>query len=196
VGLVAEVSTTQRQVQNINAEIAALLGQGGGLFDQAVDCTLEPQNPKCLRAAARREEIKPYQESLRVFGFWMTVSIMLSEILLGSVAWMLASTHYESKTIEGDKIDSRLNLVRDQIAAEKTLIVEQQGEIRDATACQVKGQGQIARLQALMGRLPSEAAINNVIVSRTDDQIQHAKRLLMAAEQQWKIDESKPHAEA
>jgi hypothetical protein len=191
--LMAQVATTQSEVGLINGQISSIQAPDrDNPFAQPLDCGIDPQNARCVQVRGLENQLPPLKDQLRAYTFWMRLAIIMAEILLGSVAWMLASEHHEKHGIQEGMLQRRQQGIADEIRMIDEAIAENKKLIADAQQARVTGQVLANKFNALQSGIPGEARVQETCNAKLTEQIQRAEMILAELVHQWKIEDAVP----
>lgn len=197
VALIGMVASAQQNVAAIDREIAR---QNENNIVQQItgagrDCeSIDRESPECAPYKRMQDEKKALTAQVGAYGFWMTIAVLLAEILLGAVAWMLASEHHEKHGAERDLVARRLEANAAELAAAGQAIEEHRKAIAAAQQSRVKADMLIHELQSLQPRIPGEALVSQTCTAILNEQIQRGEVILAEMLHRWKLEESVPPA--
>jgi len=133
-----------------------------------------------------KEKEKPKaDEAISKYSFWVSLLIMLTELIMGSIAWMTYSEYIKKRKevqLGGGSRIEQLNEELQEISKEienlKALIKEKEEKINTATDIQGK-------LSTLLGEIHTNEQIENIARSVEESIIGQGKALLQEAEMKW-----------
>ena len=182
--LIGNVSALHQELVQVERAIDAVENPHGFT---TLNCSEEPD--KSTSSCKKLDDLKDQQrsKSSAVAGqsFWMTILVLLSEIALGSVAWMLASQYHEKHNLEDGSIRKRIDGAAAQISAFHSQIEEARRVIEREEHNRVAVDKMIHQLDEVKPRLPSPDNIDRQFQTILDREINRAKAVLARVEYNW-----------
>lgn len=189
--LIASISAIQQEMVGIDRNI--IQANPPGLL--RVNCTANPTAQPCVKVKEleiKRTEIGTEMASK---SFWMTILVMIAEILLGSAAWMLASEHHEKHGNTNQTLSKELTEIQHQLSALKEQRKEQEAIINSATEKLQKIEGLLHKFEPLRQHIPGHDYIDRSWQRVIDTGKAVCSEVLNACEQVWAEESARLHAQ-
>jgi len=156
------------------------------------------QRAACSQPNATGEACEPYrawieqrdsiQSSISGTRFFMTIVILCSEVLLGSIAWMLAAEYHEKRMGESNTLSKRKKLLEADIGKSGSSIKEIDNELASLNGYKGDLETIASQLLSLRGSLPTREYITKQKSILIDQQIQKGMSSLLQKKHGWETD--------
>jgi hypothetical protein len=188
--LLGSVASLQQDLQHIEKQIQD--ANPPGLMQ--VNCSLLPSTPICLKISEMTVSKAPITAELAGRSFWMTVLVLLAEILLGAVAWMLASEHHEKHGVERDAMLQRIAANSDEVGTIEKRIADLQQTVTDQEASRGRADMLIQRLKLIQPKIPSETFVHEQCEAVLRELIQQSQVILAEWQHRWALTDAVPRS--
>lgn len=151
-------------------------------------CSPESQDEACLARSRWEADLAAAQASIGNVRFFMTIVVLSAEILLGAIAWMLASEYHEKRMGESNNLARRKELVENDVKKTSDELAGMDEKLASLNSQKSELETVASQLLSLRNSLPTREYITKQKQILIDQQIQRGMSKLLQKKHAWELD--------
>jgi hypothetical protein len=182
--LIGSVSSSSNEL----ALLQAAAVEGNDLLGEACpppDTPRDGLSASCLIKAENTEKQEKIRDAISQNGFYMILAVLLGEILIGGVAWMLASEYHEKREVEAGRNVSKKGKLGGELIIVERVQGEYQNNISTLKSAAQSLQSSKRVLSDMKQSLPSRSYVSDQRQAILNHQIQLGLSALQKKRHAW-----------